>query len=97
MKYFIDEEQRKASGKTCYFEFQKGKFRNKCWLKDSLCIHANTFDLLNLDELFSNSIVKFNYYGLTVINKEQWENFVIKSKDKKEWLSVIEELTPWVK
>ena len=63
MKYFLDEAQRKATGGTCYFEFQKGKFRNKFWLKDSLCLHADTFDSLMLYELFSNSIEGFCYYA----------------------------------
>ena len=48
MKYFINEEKRKASGGTCYFEFQKGKFKNKFWMKDSICLYADLFDELDL-------------------------------------------------
>ena len=83
MKYFLNEGQRKATGGTCYFEFQKGKFRNKFWLKDSLCLHADIFDLLSLNELFSDAIENFCYYAPNEVSKEQWEN-------------VIEELSPWV-
>ena len=95
MKYFLDEMQRKASGSTCYFEFQKGKFRNKFWLKDSLCLHSDTFNSLNLYELFSNSIENFCYYSPTEVNKEQWEVLVAKSKGNEHWNDVIEELAPW--
>ena len=96
MKYFLDEMQRKASGSTCCFEFQKGKFKNKFWLHDSLCLQADTFDSLNLYELFSNSIEDFCYYAPTEVSKEQWEVLVVKSKGNEHWINVIEELTPWV-
>ena len=96
MKYFLDEVQRKETGSSCYFEFQTGKFRNKFWLKDSLCLHADTFDSLMLYELFSNSIEGFYYYGSTEVSKVQWKKLVVKSKEYEQWMAVIEELTPWV-
>ena len=96
MKYFLDEVQRKAAGGTCYFEFQKGKFRNTIWLKDSLCLHADIFDSLNLYDLFSNSIEDFCYYAPTEVCKEQWEVLIAKSKENERWMDVIEELTPWI-
>ena len=96
MKYFLDEMQRKASGSTCYFEFQKRKFKNKFWLKDSLCLHADTFDSLNLYALFSNSIETFCYYAPTEVSKEHWEILIVKSKENEYWTDIIEELTPWV-
>lgn len=95
MKYFIDEVQRKATGGTCYFEFQKGKFRNKFWLKDSLCLHADIFDSLMLYELFSASIENFCYYAPNEVSEEEWLNLVAKSKESNQWNSVIEELRPW--
>ena len=96
MKYFLDEMQRKASGSTRYFEFQKGKQKNKFWLKDSLCLHTDTFDSLNLYELFSCSIETFCYYAPTEVSKEHWEILIVKSKENEYWINVIEELTPWV-
>ena len=95
MKYFLDEMQRKASGSTRYFEFQKGKQKNKFWLKDSLCLHADTIDSLNLYELFSNSVEDFCYYAITEVSKKQWEVLVAKSKENELWNDVIEELAPW--
>ena len=95
MKYFLDELQRKAVGGTCYFEFQKGKFGNMFWLKDSLCLHADIFDSLNLYELFSDSIKDFCYFSTTEVSKEQWDVLVVKSKENNCWNDIIEELTPW--
>ncbi len=96
MRYFLDEVKRKATGSTCYIEFQKGKFRNKFWLKDSLCLHVDTFDSLMLYELFSNSIEDFCYYTSNEVSKEQWENLVAKSKENEQWKEIIEELRLWV-
>lgn len=56
MKYFVTEKERKASGGTCYFEFQKGKMRNEYWLEDSVCMHADLFDELKLFRLFLDSL-----------------------------------------
>ena len=96
MKYFLIEEERKKTGGTCYFEFQKGKFRNKFWQKNSLCLHADTFDALVLYQLFSDVIDKFCYYSENEVNKEQWKKIILKSKENEQWKNVIEELTPWV-
>ena len=97
MRYFVYEEERKASGSTCYFEFQKGSHRNKYWLKDSICIHADLFDELLLFRLFADSLGYFDYYGPTnVIEKEQWCKIIEKSKENEQWKLVVEELQPWV-
>ena len=96
MKYFLNEAERKESRSTCYFEFQKGKFRHKHWLKDSLCLHADVFDTLMLYYLFSDSIEGFCYYAPNEVSKEQWNNLVEKSKENEHWKNVIEELKPWV-
>lgn len=97
MKYFVSEEERKASGSTCYFEFQKGKFRKKYWLKDSIFIHADLFDELSLFQLFADSIGAFDYYGPTnIIKKDQWYKIIENSKKNEQWESVVEELMPWV-
>ena len=96
MKYFVNEKERKASRSTCYFEFQKGKYRNKHWLEDSICLYADLFDEFGLFRLFSASLGTFDYYGPTnVVNKEKWDMIVQKSKENELWKSVIDELTPW--
>ena len=97
MKYFVNEKERKASRSTCYFEFQKGKYRNKHWLEDSICLYADLFDEFGLFRLFSASLGTFDYYGPTnVVNKEKWDMIVEKSKENESWKSVIDELKPWV-
>ncbi len=96
MKYFLSPTERKSQGGTCYFEFQKGKFKNKFWLKNSVYIHANVFDSLGLCSLFSNSIDKFYYYGPTTVSIKQWNTLVKNSSEYEHWNNVIEELRPWV-
>jgi len=96
MRYFVNEEERKASGSTCYFEFQKGKHRNKHWLKDSICIHADLFDELLLFHLFADSLGCFDYYGpANVIEKEQWYKIIEKSKENEHWELVVGEMRTW--
>lgn len=96
MTYFLNEDQRKATKSTCYFEFQKGKFDNGFWLKDSLYLHADKFDSLMLFALFSNTIEDYSCYAPTEVNKEQWEILVAESKENEQWKDVVEELGQWV-
>lgn len=79
MKYFIDEEQRKLSGSTNYFEFIKGKYRGKCWLPDSLSLDMDEFDRLGLDNLISSAVPSFDYFGLTKITLRDWEKILSKA------------------
>ena len=95
MKYFLVEEERKKSGSSCYFEFQKGPFKSRHWLKDSLCLHADTFDALILYRLFSGVIDDFSSYAPNEVSPEQWERLVERSKENEQWKCVIEELIPW--
>lgn len=94
MKYFISEKQRKLTGGTCYFEFQKGQNGSKYkqdlskedsfllnmefWKEDSLLLHMDIVDDISLYKI----IPDFNYYGITVIDREKWD--VIQSKAKNE-------------
>lgn len=97
MKYFLNAAQRKASGSTCYFEFQKGDFKNKYWLNDSLYLDVDSFDSLMLYALFCASIENFCYYAPTKVSPAHWERIVEKSNEKEQWKEIIEELHPWVK
>lgn len=76
MKYFITEDVRKATGSTCFFEFQKGKYHNKCWLPDSISIENDVFDELKLYEIIKTVIPDFDYYGLTEISRNSWDRIV---------------------
>ena len=97
MKYFVNEEARKASGSSFYFEFQKGKQQDKYWLEDSICLYADLFDKLRLYSLFSFALGTFDYYGpANVVNEQQWNLIVEKFKENEYWERVIRELGPWV-
>ena len=72
MIYFITEEQRRMTHGTCYFEFQKGTFRNEFWKDDSLLLHMNIFDRLDLSSVFTATIPDFDYYGVTHVAPEQY-------------------------
>jgi hypothetical protein len=71
--YFYTAAQRKALGGTCYFEFQRGRYRGKHWLERSIYIHMDQFDDLHLFELFSKSLSHFDYFGLTEVTPVQYE------------------------
>ena len=96
MNYFLSENERKASGSTCYFEFQKGKYANRHWLKDSLCLHADLFEELSLLQLFVASLGAFDSYAPTnIVEKAQWHKIVEASKENEYWRLAVEELRPW--
>lgn len=76
MKYFVNEDVRKASGSSCYFEFQKGRHPNECWLPDSISIDMDIFDELKLYELIKAVVPAFDYYGITEIGHNDWNNIV---------------------
>lgn len=96
MKYFIDEKQRKESGSTCYFEFQRGKYDEKCWKEDSLNISDEDFHKL-LADIFLEVIPDFDYFGITEVNFEQWERIKgILSEKGGEHKEILTESEPWV-
>lgn len=97
MKYFVNEEVRKASHSTCYFEFQKGYYHDKCWLTDSISIRDILWDEFHLSDLFSSVVEEFDYYGITVITKKQWNKIIkISQKAHSIWYDIVEDATPWV-
>lgn len=71
--YLYTAAQRKARGGTCYFEFQRGRFRGKHWLERSVFLHIDQFDRLKLPELFSEVLSQFNYCGVTEVRPTQYE------------------------
>ena len=95
MKYIITKEEQSLSGSTCHFEFKKGKFQDKHWLDTSLFIHMEIFDELELYKLLSFALEKFNYYGPTEIEKEQWSEISEFAKSKTQWNAFCEELASW--
>ena len=95
MEFFITEQQRKQIGSTCYFEFQKGskKYKPVFWKEDSLLLDMDVLEEIELYKV----IPDFNYYGITIIDKEKWKmiqkNAENESKDIK---NAVDELEVWV-
>lgn len=94
---FITEKQRKQHGGTCYFEFQKGqenkKYKPVYWQEESLLLHMDIMYEIALH----NVIPDFDYYGITIIDKEKWN--AIQRNAEKETVTikeVINELCTWV-
>lgn len=97
MKYFLTEAQRKQGHGSCFFEFQRGEYKGKCWLEDSLCLQGDKFDEMQLGELWQRAIPHFEYYGITLVKPKDWErlrHFSQEAGGIKE--EVILELSPWV-
>ncbi len=96
MKYFVNEADRKASHSSCYFEFQKGHYHDECWLQDSISISDELWDKFNLSELICSVIGDFNYFGITVVTKNQWNKIVKNSRGAGlDWEDAIAEVIPW--
>lgn len=96
MKYFVNETERKASHSTCYFEFQKGHYHDECWLQDSISIRDDLWDELHLTELINGTIRTFDYYGITVVEKSQWDEIVEHSRTDVSWKDAISDVISWV-
>ena len=101
MAYLITAPQRAATHSTLYFEFQKGVFhglgKNSHWKTDSVYLHADIFDQLNLYDLFHNSISDFDYYNATQVTPEQYA--VLKQNASAcgaDVSALFEELDMWV-
>lgn len=95
MKYFIDEKTRKELGGTYYFEFQKG-ISDEFWKDDSLLLHTEIFDTMGLSKVFREGLGYFDYYGNTVISKEQWDKLYSFAVLKDEETALLfSELNEW--
>lgn len=97
MKFFITESQRKQIGDTCYFEFQKGQkikeYKFVCRREDSLLLHMDIVDKMKLYSIIPN----FNYYDITIIDKNIWNVILCKAKNENGIvMEVINELSTWV-
>ena len=96
MKYFVNENQRKNSHSTCYLEFQVGRYHDECWLDTSICIRDELWDEYHVSELIHEVIPEFDFYGITIITKKQWDSIVAKSQtDACHCREIIAEAIPW--
>ena len=97
MLYFVNAEDRKESRSTCYFEFQKGKHKNKFWKSDSVNIAVSLWNEYELSDLFGRAVPDFGYYGITEVRPEQWKNILeICQNENPKGACVIEDVRKWV-
>ena len=97
MTYLMDAQQRKATGSTLFFEFQKGSFQGKPWLADSVYLYADIFDRLDMCHLFSSALPNFEYYYVTEVSPAQYVDLKEQATAcGGEIAAIFEELDPWV-
>lgn len=90
MRYCCTNDQR---GGTCYFEFQRGRFKGVWWKDTSICLDSNEFDRLHLEEILPP---EFDYWDVTVITPSQWQQVCSKARNiGGEVQEVIEEIDAW--
>jgi hypothetical protein len=71
MKYFCYVSDRVG---TCYHEFYKGKWDGKTfWKSDSILLHDDTLEELQLYKAFTAVLPDYDPYGETQVNQSQWE------------------------
>ncbi len=95
MKYF---RLAKDCVGTCYHEFYRGKWDNKTyWNKTSLFLHEDIFTELELFKAFNECNEDYDPYGITEINRAQWEKVLSYSEKLSiEAKAVLNEIKPWI-
>lgn len=97
MQFFVDEKQRSASQSTCYLEFQKGYFSGKCWQANSINIGGELWDKYHLSNLIFSVVRNFDYYGITEVTKNQWNQIILSGRESGELgYNVLKEAELWV-
>ena len=92
MSYVISPKDREG---TCYMEFMKGEYKNKCWLDDSILIDEEIFSELLLHRYIKKIVPEFDYYGITEINRQQWQEIIDIVPDDSEAFKALNELSSW--
>ena len=95
MKYCCLNNERQGS---CYFEFQKGKQDDwRFWMDDSLYLHADIVDELQIGQLLLQVMPHFHYYGITHISQDQWHEVKQQSSGmNSKTQTAINEIDEWV-
>jgi hypothetical protein len=95
--YLYNAAQRKTLGGTCYFEFQRGRFRGKHWLERSVFLHMDRFEHLKLYELFTEALSHFDYFSFTEVTPAQYETLKSLAMNRGcETAELFRELDHWV-
>ena len=67
--YFIKPQDREG---TCYHEFYRGKWKKDFWNENSICIDDDDMTV-RFVELIRKFVPSYDYYGITEITLEQWQ------------------------
>lgn len=67
--YFIKSQDREG---TYYHEFYRGKWKKDFWNENSICIDDNDMTT-RFVELIRKYVPSYDYYGVTEITLEQWQ------------------------
>ena len=96
MKYFCYVSDRVG---TCYHEFYKGKWDGKTfWKSDSILLHDDTLEELQLYKAFTTVLPDYDPYGETQVNQSQWEAILdYASQLDTEAKPALTEAAAWVK
>lgn len=96
MKYCCTNNERQGS---CYFELQKGRqLKWIFWKDDSLYLHADIVDELQVGQLLQQAIPHFAYYGPTIVTWENWQEVKrISAERDSKTQDVMNEIDEWVK
>lgn len=98
MKYFVNGEERKKTGSTCFIEFQRGTYDGTVWSIDAVYIAEEIFYTLKLRKLFSHTLPFFDYYGITQVHRSSFEKTLSEARlFSKETDECIRELDDWLK
>ena len=80
----------------CYLEFQQGQYHDKCWLDTSISISDEVWNSRHVSDLILEVIPEFDFYGITIVTKVQWDNILTKSQsDGCTCKEIIAEAVPW--
>ncbi len=96
MRFFVTAAEREAGGSTGFLEFQRGAFRGKYWLPDSICLPAELFSQSGLSALLRETLPGFTPYNVTRVTKKQWNALLAASAGADaQTQAMLAELSPW--
>lgn len=94
-KYFLTSDERRASGSSCFLEFQRGKYSG-AWQEDSLCIYDDICLASGLYEVIYRAVPEFDYTGLTELDEKDFARLRQAACEAGGEISdIIEEIAPW--
>ncbi len=92
MKYFIKNSQR-IKGKTAYFEFLPGRYRNRSWNRNSIYLAPELVDRSGMEAYIKG----FDYYGVTEVEIQELYELGDRVTESDPLLSeIVNELLNWV-